>query len=114
MNHAGAEPTFSFGVGGGLSPGDRSSRGTPAVVPTAFGAMVPPAAPGGGGGGGGRGGGGFVHSNVACDLCGASPIVGQRFRSKKVLNYDVCGGCIRTQAAEEMAPYEEVVGKSLG
>jgi hypothetical protein len=43
-------------------------------------------------------------------LCGAKPIVGLRFRSKKVLHYDVCGSCIGTPAADEMGPYEEVLG----
>jgi len=58
---------------------------------------------GGGGGGGGSGGGGgdegedegedepFVHEGVECDVSGACPIIGKRYK-KKDEDYDLCEG----------------------
>lgn len=35
----------------------------------------------------------FVHSRHTCDGCGISPIVGYRWHSTNIANYDVCDGC---------------------
>ena len=34
-----------------------------------------------------------VHTNVACDMCGANPIVGVRFKCMTCDDYDLCAGC---------------------
>jgi len=35
----------------------------------------------------------FVHSRHTCDGCGISPIVGYRWHSTNIANYDLCDGC---------------------
>jgi len=35
----------------------------------------------------------FVHSRHTCDGCGMSPIVGYRWHSTNIANYDLCNGC---------------------
>ncbi|OQR97090.1 hypothetical protein ACHHYP_12739 [Achlya hypogyna] len=35
-----------------------------------------------------------VHTAVQCDGCGTTPIVGPRFSSKAVANFDVCARCV--------------------
>jgi len=34
-----------------------------------------------------------VHVGVTCDGCGMTPLVGPRFRSTTLLDYDLCGNC---------------------
>jgi len=54
----------------------------------------------------------LVHHGVACDHCGASPIVGPRFKCTICPNYDLCGNCfpqkmsIHGPATPDAAPHD--------
>lgn len=52
-----------------------------------------------------------LHPGVGCDLCNCCPLVGTRFRSMARPEYDVCGSCRITRAAEAASaePYEEIL-----
>jgi hypothetical protein len=52
-------------------------------------------------------GGPTIHQDVGCDLCGASPIVGVRYKSYNTPNFDVCSTCSQSQAAQQHAPFFE-------
>ncbi|KAF5837111.1 peptidase family C78-domain-containing protein [Dunaliella salina] len=47
-----------------------------------------------------------VHSSVACDLCGACPIIGVRHRSLSRTNYDLCSRCAACPAGKGAEPFE--------
>lgn len=49
---------------------------------------------------------------VACDSCGVCPIVGQRFNSQVVMNYDLCGRCHELPEADSVAPFRLVENQS--
>ncbi len=46
-----------------------------------------------------------IHLNVACDLCGTTPIVGLRYKSTVKSDFDVCGRCAKSPAAAAGEPY---------
>lgn len=46
-----------------------------------------------------------VHHNVQCDGCGASPIVGPRFKSISKDDYDLCQNCFQEQPKGSEADY---------
>ena len=48
------------------------------------------------------------HFAVECDLCGACPINGARYKSLSHDNYDVCQACVGTQAARAHEPFVQV------
>lgn len=41
-----------------------------------------------------------IHVNVECDGCGCAPIVGPRYRSQVLSNYDLCGRCYQAQGGD--------------
>lgn len=45
---------------------------------------------------------------VACDNCEQCPIVGPRYNSQVVNNYDLCGRCHNLPGAENVAPFRLV------
>ncbi|KAH7444079.1 hypothetical protein KP509_02G063500 [Ceratopteris richardii] len=47
-----------------------------------------------------------IHLNVECDACGAYPIKGKRYKSKKKENYDLCSSCILQETKQQ--DYEEL------
>lgn len=53
----------------------------------------------------------FVHSRHTCDGCGSSPIVGYRWHSTNIPNYDLCHKCksktIATDVFFQLAQYTE-------
>lgn len=49
---------------------------------------------------------------VACDTCGVCPIVGPRFNSQVVMNYDLCGRCRAHSSADNVAPFRLVQNES--
>ena len=49
-----------------------------------------------------------MHMGVACDNCGQCPIVGQRFNSQVVNNYDLCERCHELPGAKHVAPFRLV------
>ncbi|UPR03026.1 hypothetical protein HOP50_11g63530 [Chloropicon primus] len=51
---------------------------------------------------------GARHFAVECDICGACPIRGARYKSLAHDNYDLCEHCVRTEAAREQEPYVQV------
>ncbi|KAK9845238.1 hypothetical protein WJX81_000838 [Elliptochloris bilobata] len=50
-----------------------------------------------------------VHRGIRCDLCGQAPILGTRFQSKWLSNYDLCQACHAKPKAQKNAPYGEVM-----
>ncbi|KAL2632659.1 hypothetical protein R1flu_004138 [Riccia fluitans] len=38
-----------------------------------------------------------VHPTVTCDVCEMKPIVGPRYKSMKIFNYDLCGSCFASE-----------------
>ena len=53
-----------------------------------------------------------VHMGVACDSCGLCPIVGPRFNSQVVMNYDLCSRCHALPGADSVAPFRLVQNQS--
>lgn len=53
-----------------------------------------------------------VHMGVECDGCGVCPIVGQRFNSQVVMNYDLCDRCQALPGADSVAPFRLVENQS--
>ena len=49
-----------------------------------------------------------MHMGIACDRCGKCPIIGQRFNSQVVNNYDLCEKCHALPGAERVAPFKLV------
>eukprot|EP00798_Chlamydomonas_sp_ICE-L_P005802 gene5802-6086_t len=49
-----------------------------------------------------------VHLNAQCDGCGCQPIVGVRYHSLSLANYDLCPGCKAKPEAAAAAPYQAV------
>ena len=49
-----------------------------------------------------------IHMGVACDNCEQCPIVGPRYNSQVVNNYDLCGRCHNLPGAESVAPFRLV------
>ena len=49
---------------------------------------------------------------VACDSCGLCPIVGPRFNSQVVMNYDLCSRCHALPGADSVAPFRLVQNQS--
>eukprot|EP00798_Chlamydomonas_sp_ICE-L_P028416 gene28416-31559_t len=48
------------------------------------------------------------HSLVVCDLCRSHPIIGVRYRSTSVHDFDVCQACVGTEQALSTGPYQQV------
>ncbi|KAI3426091.1 hypothetical protein D9Q98_008059 [Chlorella vulgaris] len=44
-----------------------------------------------------------VHPGVACDACGQCPILGDRYKSETLLDYDLCSGCHSSMGGSEAA-----------
>eukprot|EP00931_Biecheleriopsis_adriatica_P003982 TRINITY_DN105720_c0_g1_i1.p1 TRINITY_DN105720_c0_g1~~TRINITY_DN105720_c0_g1_i1.p1 ORF type:complete len:659 (-),score=202.57 TRINITY_DN105720_c0_g1_i1:62-1969(-) len=44
-----------------------------------------------------------VHPNIVCDACDASPLIGGRYKSLTVENYDLCEACFRKSPRDESA-----------
>ncbi|CAM6092724.1 unnamed protein product [Calypogeia fissa] len=42
-----------------------------------------------------------VHHGVACDICGVSPILGNRWKSKEKFDYDLCHSCYEKHGNEK-------------
>ena len=49
-----------------------------------------------------------MHMGVACDTCRECPIIGQRFNSQVLNNYDLCQKCHALPGAELVAPFKLV------
>ncbi len=49
-----------------------------------------------------------MHMGVACDNCEQCPIVGMRYNSQVVNNYDLCERCHNLPGAEAVAPFRLV------
>ena len=49
-----------------------------------------------------------VHIGVACDNCEQCPIVGPRYHSQVVNNYDLCERCHKLPGADKVAPFRIV------
>lgn len=44
-----------------------------------------------------------VHPGVACDACGQCPILGDRYKSEALPDYDLCSGCHSSMGGSEAA-----------
>ena len=51
-------------------------------------------------------GGRDVHHKVVCDLCNMHPIVGPRFQSLSVSDFDICEACHSKPQAGQAGPYK--------
>ena len=49
-----------------------------------------------------------MHFDVECDICGACPIRGPRFKSLSEGNYDLCCQCVRTEGARSHEPFVQI------
>ena len=49
-----------------------------------------------------------MHMGVACDNCEQCPIVGPRYSSQVVNNYDLCEACHNLPGADNVAPFRLV------
>ena len=49
--------------------------------------------------------GGTIHEGISCDFCKVQPIVGRRYSSQNVDNFDLCEHCVQTDNAENFAPF---------
>ncbi|CAL8463782.1 g3316 [Coccomyxa elongata] len=52
------------------------------------------------------------HHGVQCDKCGVSPIVGLRYKSQVLQDYDLCGNCFALEGTEALGPFIEMASPS--
>mgnify|MGYP001107081385 FL=1 len=53
-----------------------------------------------------------VHRRHTCDKCNMNPIVGPRFRSKTMFDYDLCLGCMLAQPLHSRTTFTVIKGES--
>lgn len=53
----------------------------------------------------------FIHARHTCDLCNRTPIIGVRFHSTKVPNFDICKGCHEKYEGEDLGFVPEILGE---
>ena len=41
------------------------------------------------------------HTGISCDECGVRPLIGVRYKSKHIYDYDICQTCMEEHAAEK-------------
>jgi zinc finger-containing ubiquitin peptidase 1 len=56
-----------------------------------------------------------VHLNVECDSCGIKPIVGLRYKSRVLPNYDLCAKCHQNQGGDDgpVAPFQRMMATGM-
>lgn len=52
--------------------------------------------------------GGTEHIGISCDGCEIEPIIGVRYRSYKIEDYDLCVQCKTSFQYEDFGPFEEI------
>jgi hypothetical protein len=50
-----------------------------------------------------------MHMRVECDSCGCCPIVGPRFKSSVLPNFDLCSDCHARQSCGPAAPFQRMM-----
>lgn len=50
-----------------------------------------------------------IHHGVQCDGCNQLPLLGPRFRSQVVADYDLCDKCLRGAQGSALAPFQRVM-----
>jgi hypothetical protein len=56
-----------------------------------------------------------VHLNVECDSCGTKPIVGPRYKSMVLPDYDLCAKCHQNQGGDggPVAPFQRMMATAM-
>ena len=55
----------------------------------------------------------FIHARHTCDGCSKSPIIGTRYKAKKIQDFDLCGNCFAKYEGDKADFEPAVLGKSL-
>ena len=54
-----------------------------------------------------------IHHGVQCDGCNQLPLLGQRFRSQVVADYDLCNKCLQGAQGSALAPFQQVTNDGM-